>query len=284
MAHLFEIDDDMSPLQCHSEDCVMNVFNYLGILTKKDALNIANTTDSLNSLRIEDFLTDTYGVNFHSVLVYDNEFQMDTILYELEESESNLLKYVNEGFAVIAFLYSKAGHAALLHNINGEIYYVDPQNNLDIPFVSPDMGYIMAKYQKIKIMVSEGPATRFTPDVDKLKKKLSFNRHVTRLKKTKNTYLSRELKRTHRGTVLQHKNLIRGQTYQIVNKKTEKTLGTSIFQEFKNNYAVAVFEDFSVYLPSYYFINVNARHNSRSRHSNRHINRRSTSKRKRRTI
>jgi hypothetical protein len=27
MAHLFEIDDDMSPLQCHSEECVMNVFN-----------------------------------------------------------------------------------------------------------------------------------------------------------------------------------------------------------------------------------------------------------------
>ena len=277
MAHLFQIDDDMSPLLCHNDDCVMNVFNFLGIIPKQDALNIANTTDSLNSLRIEDFLSDTYGVKFHSVLVYDNEFQMDTILYELEESETDILKYVNEGFAVIAFLYFKAGHAALLHNINGEIYYVDPQNNINIPFVSPEMGYIMAKFQRIELMISDGPATRFTPNVDKLKRKLSFNRHLSRLK-TKNTYFLRELKRTHKGTVLQHKNLIRGQTYQIVNKKTEKTLGRSKFQEIKNKYAV--FEDLSVYLPSYYFIKVNK--NTLRQHSS--TSKISTSKRKRRTI
>ena len=54
--------------------------------------------------------------------------------------------------------------------------------------------------------------------------------------------------------MLQHKNLIRGKTYQIVNKQTEKTLSKGRFKEIINNYAI--FDDFSIHLPSYYFIKV----------------------------
>lgn len=65
MAYLFPLKGELEHnLKCHKDDCGMNVLNYLGIIPRKKALYIADTTDDIYAKRIEDFLTDTYGVKF----------------------------------------------------------------------------------------------------------------------------------------------------------------------------------------------------------------------------
>jgi hypothetical protein len=257
-AHFFDINpDDIEPLNCHINDCTMNVFTLLKLLPRSQTINMANTTNSTEVDIILSFLSDTYGVNFRNKSFFELTPRMDTIMIDLEEAEDELMKIIPEGKAVIMYFNKnkETGHTIILCKLDNEIYYVDPQHNTIIPFFSDEMGITIIKneFTSIVLIESDGHATRNTPDIKKLYRQLQFNTNMHRIKmaRTPKTF-SRIFRHIAEGNVIQHKNLISGQKYKVINKTTYKQLGISTFLKFENNYAF--FEDFTVSTALYSFI------------------------------
>lgn len=195
-AHFFPFKKDtISPLYCHYDDCGMNVFKALHLVSAKDALYIANATDNLNTGEIRDFLSNKFGVKFGLEYIYEKTNKKT--LYDKKNAFKKLYS-IPEGYAVIVFLHTpnKTGHFALMSKQKGIIYYVDPQaGNRQKKMVTQTFLKLLSHFDTISIFTSEGPPIKNDMNqVPHLQKKIFRRTTLNRLKHDK-----LKLNKFHRG-------------------------------------------------------------------------------------
>ena len=131
----------MSPLKCHSLDCVPNVFKMLGITDKEKSEFLA----ALYKRGIPDdlilrYLNEEFKVYHIERGIYtiengdDRKFtEMESIL-EIknmdEYARRSIIKNNTGHIASITYKQKQTGHLIVMCNIDNDIHLLDPQNNL----------------------------------------------------------------------------------------------------------------------------------------------------------
>ena len=159
-AHFFNFNNDTYPLMCHENDCAMNVFNALKILTKSEALQIADKTDVIHYDVMAEFLSHKYGVYFDLQNIYSKSDGRPKT--EKIEEALDTLDMIDNKHAFIIFLTDGTnGHYALMTKNNDSLYYVDPQSNRD-PIEMNDITFktLIEPYKLIKMFMSNGYAVK----------------------------------------------------------------------------------------------------------------------------
>ena len=131
----------MSPLKCHSLDCVPNVFKMLGITDKEKSEFLA----ALYKRGIPDdlilrYLNEEFKVYHIDQGIYtiengdDRKFtEMESIL-EIknmdEYARRSIIKPNTAHISTITYKQKQTGHLIVMCNIDNDIHLLDPQNNL----------------------------------------------------------------------------------------------------------------------------------------------------------
>jgi hypothetical protein len=131
----------MSPLKCHSLDCVPNVFKMLGITNKEKSEFLA----SLYKRGIPDdlilrYLNEEFKVYHIERGIYtikdgdDRKFtEMESIL-EIKNMDEyvrrSIIKNNTAHISTIKYKQRRTGHLIVMSNIEGDIHLLDPQINL----------------------------------------------------------------------------------------------------------------------------------------------------------
>uniref|UniRef100_A0A6C0ET03 Peptidase C39 domain-containing protein n=1 Tax=viral metagenome TaxID=1070528 RepID=A0A6C0ET03_9ZZZZ len=231
-AHFFPLKGLEQSLKCHQNDCGVNVLYFLGIIPRKKALYIADTTDAIYSLRIETFLTNTYGVPFRQ------EKMWTSVNGVLERPGKKMIKLnslnIPEQHGVIIFMINNDyGHFAVIGKIEGVLYYIDPQSGIKHLLLSKETDDIISQtFDEIFVYVTDGPATRNTPNIEAFHHSLLFNKTLNEMVAAKNKpYFGTVLKHGVKGVIKHHNQLIKGKKYQIIDKVTEQPINIGIFDK-----------------------------------------------------
>jgi len=130
----------MSPLKCHSLDCVPNVFKFLGVTDKETSKFLA----SLYKKGIPDhvvyrFLNEEfkkYHLDENIYTIKDGEYrrftEIESILElkNMEKYAKSIIKNNTALMGIVVYIQSKPRHLMVVANIDNDIYLLDPQLNL----------------------------------------------------------------------------------------------------------------------------------------------------------
>ena len=181
--HLFDFDpkmwDSTSPLSCHRQDCVMNVFALLGILEKHEAFNIASKSKMITNRTILHFLDNMFHVKHEIIPVFELPDEPDDIPIKLMDTERALLRAMDVNTALIAGVRNHLVIVAKERGLNNEehIYLYDPQNHLCIPLISYEMARYAMDHDYIDIYISKEEPVRRTKQIQHLKRSAMLNRY-----------------------------------------------------------------------------------------------------------
>jgi len=130
----------MSPLKCHSLDCVPNVFKFLGVTDKETSKFLA----SLYKKGIPDhilyhFLNEEFKKKHLGETIYtikDGQYrrftEIESILElkNMEEYAKSIIKNNTALMGIVVYIHSEIRHLMVVANIDNDIYLLDPQSNL----------------------------------------------------------------------------------------------------------------------------------------------------------
>ena len=236
MAHFFPLKELDQGLQCHQNDCGMNVLYFLGIIPRNKALHIADTTDDIFASRIEDFLSDTYGVTFKTEQMWN---AANGVLEKTGQKMIELYNKLNEiklpeQKGVIVFMKNDDyGHFAVIGKIEGKLYFIDPQSGIKHLLLSKETDDIISQtYNDVYVFISDGPATRNKPNLNTFHNALLRNKNYLELLNARGKpHFDTVLKHKAKGVIIHHGQLIKGKKYQVIDKVTEQPINIGIFDK-----------------------------------------------------
>ena len=130
----------MSPLKCHSFDCVPNVFKMLGVTDKENSKFLASLyKKGVPEHVIFRFLNEEFKRNHldeHIYTIPDGEYrkftEIESIieLKNMEEYAKSIIKNNTALIGMIVYIHTHIRHLMVVANIENEIYLLDPQSNL----------------------------------------------------------------------------------------------------------------------------------------------------------
>jgi hypothetical protein len=130
----------MSPLKCHSLDCVPNVFKMLGITDKENSKFLASLyKKGIPEHIIYRFLNEEFKKPHLDERIYninDGEYrkftEIESILElkNMEEYAKSIIKNNTAFIGMIVYIDSDIRHLMVVANIENDIYLLDPQSNL----------------------------------------------------------------------------------------------------------------------------------------------------------
>jgi hypothetical protein len=130
----------MSPLKCHSLDCVPNVFKFLGITNKETSKFLASLyKKGIPHHIVYRFLNEEFKKKHLDETIYtikDGQYRRFTEiecileLKNMEEYAKSIIKINTALMGIVVYIHSEIHHLMVVANIDNDIYLLDPQLNL----------------------------------------------------------------------------------------------------------------------------------------------------------
>ena len=184
--HLFDFNSELwsssEPLSCHDDDCVMNVFTLLKMISREKALNIASKSRGISDKTILSFLDHTFHTKHTKEEIYNATED------NLNDGIDHLLSFLPDGYAIIAGLISKkVSHLTIISNEGGSLYLYDPQIHEKIRMYSFEMFEYLEEFSSMHVYISYHESIQTTLNSSQLKINAIWNKHKLPYKKVNHT-------------------------------------------------------------------------------------------------